>query len=135
MRRLSLLPVVVALLTGATTVAQNRTISVTSQGSGRAILSPERDASANWQMAGLLSVGGIPNRTTICATVAPLGSGQDDTANIQNAVNKCPLDRRSFSRPGPSPSLKAAMCSLTGGSPCAAQEPASRYCSAAMVRI
>jgi hypothetical protein len=27
------------------------------------------------------------------------------------------------------------MCSLTGGSPCAAQEPASRYCSAAMVRI
>ena len=42
-------------------------------------------------MAGMLSVGGIPNRTTVCATVGPLGSGQDDTTNIQNAVNACPL--------------------------------------------
>jgi hypothetical protein len=39
----------------------------------------------------MLSVGGIPNRTTVCATVRPLGSGQDDTADIQNAVNNCPL--------------------------------------------
>ena len=92
MRRLILLPLVVVLLTGATTVSENLTISVTSQGSGGGgILSPDRDASVNWQMAGLLSVGGIPYRTTICATVGPLESGQDDTANIQNAVNKCPL--------------------------------------------
>ena len=39
-------------------------------------------------MAGLQSVGGIPNRTTVCATVSP--SGGDDTSNIQTAVNNCP---------------------------------------------
>jgi len=95
MRRLILLPVIVVLLTGATTVSENLTISITGTSGGSpgagGILPPDRDASANWQMAGLLSVGGIPNRTTICATVSPLGSGRDDTTNIQNAVNKCPL--------------------------------------------
>src|SRR5205085_6420532 len=54
------------------------------------ILPPDRDASANWRMAGLQSVGGIPNRTVVCATIAPRGGGQDDAANIQNAVNGCP---------------------------------------------
>ena len=35
------------------------------------------NAQANWQMAGMLSVGGgIPDRTTVCATVNPLGGGQ-----------------------------------------------------------
>jgi hypothetical protein len=48
------------------------------------------DAYANWKNAGLQSVGGIPTRTTVCATVNPLGGGQDDFANIQNAINKCP---------------------------------------------
>ena len=37
------------------------------------------------------SVGGIPNRTTVCATVSPIGGGQDDTAHIQSAVAACPL--------------------------------------------
>jgi hypothetical protein len=54
------------------------------------LLPSDRNASANWQMAGLQSVGGIPNRTTVCATVSPLGGGQDDTADIQNAVDSCP---------------------------------------------
>ena len=49
------------------------------------------DAYANWKSAGLQSVGGIPNRTTVCATVNPLGGGQDDFTNIQNAINNCPL--------------------------------------------
>ncbi len=40
---------------------------------------------------GLNSVGGIPNRTTICATVRP--SGGDDTAAIQTAINGCPDDQ------------------------------------------
>jgi hypothetical protein len=41
-------------------------------------------------MAGLLSVGGIPNRTTQCgATINPRGGGQDDTATIQAAINAC----------------------------------------------
>jgi hypothetical protein len=44
-------------------------------------------------MAGLLSVGGIPDRTTIGATVSPFGSGQDDTVNIESAVNHCRLGR------------------------------------------
>lgn len=48
------------------------------------------DAFANWKNAGLQSVGGIPTRTTVCATVNPLGGGQDDFTNIQNAINKCP---------------------------------------------
>jgi hypothetical protein len=39
----------------------------------------------------LLSVGGIPNRTTICSTISPLGGGQDDTVDIQNAIEACPL--------------------------------------------
>lgn len=54
------------------------------------ILPKDGDASANWRMAGMLSVGGIPNRTTICATVTPLGGGEDDTADIQNAIDSCP---------------------------------------------
>ncbi len=55
------------------------------------ILPSDRDASANWKKAGLLSVGGIPNRTMVCATVNPLGGGKDDTRNIQNAILACPL--------------------------------------------
>jgi len=57
---------------------------------GGSILPADGDASANWRMAGLLSVGGIPNRATVCATVTPLGSGKDDTADIQNAIDSCP---------------------------------------------
>src|SRR5580658_8470116 len=48
------------------------------------------DAYANWKNAGLLSVGGIPNRTTVCATVNPMGGGADDLANIQKSINNCP---------------------------------------------
>ena len=54
------------------------------------VLPSYNDAYANWKNAGLQSVGGIPNRTTICATVNPLGGGQDDFTDIQNAINKCP---------------------------------------------
>ncbi len=57
----------------------------------QSILPADRDASANWRMAGLLSKGGIPHRTTQCgATINPRGGGQDDTANIQAAINACP---------------------------------------------
>jgi FG-GAP-like repeat len=54
------------------------------------VLPPYDDVSANWANAGMQSVGGIPTRTTICATVNPLGGGQDDFTNIQNAINACP---------------------------------------------
>jgi len=52
------------------------------------LLPSDRSAYANWTMSGLQSVGGIPNRTTVCATLSPSG-GNDSTA-IQNAVNACP---------------------------------------------
>jgi len=55
-----------------------------------ATLPPERDASANWRNAGMLSQGGIPNRTTICARVTPRGADQDDTSDIQRAIENCP---------------------------------------------
>jgi hypothetical protein len=84
---LTVQPPVVAL---AATAQSN--IAMTSPASlGGGILPADRDASANWQMAGMLSVGGIPNRTTVCATVSPLGGGKDDTANIQKAIEACPL--------------------------------------------
>ena len=54
------------------------------------ILPPDRDASANWRMAGMLSAGGIPNRTRVCATVRPLGAGHDDTPGVQSAIARCP---------------------------------------------
>jgi hypothetical protein len=55
------------------------------------ILPPAWSASANWRKAGMLSVGGIPNRTAVCgATLSPRGGGKDDTANIQEAIEKCP---------------------------------------------
>jgi hypothetical protein len=47
------------------------------------------DAYPNWANAGLQSVGGIPDRTTVCATVDPIGGGADDFTNIQNAINSC----------------------------------------------
>ena len=58
--------------------------------SANSLLPPDRDASANWRMAGMLSVGGIPNRTTVCKTLSPLGANKDDTAQIQNAIETCP---------------------------------------------
>ena len=54
------------------------------------ILPSYDDAHVNWAMAGLQSVGGIPHRTTVCATVNPTGGGADDFTNIQNAINSCP---------------------------------------------
>ena len=72
------------------TISQNVQITVAS--GNTSLLPADRDASANWKMAGLLSVGGIPNRTTQCgATINPRGGGQDDTAQIQAAINACPV--------------------------------------------
>src|SRR5437762_13822298 len=73
---LTALPPVIAL---AATVQSNLAITVTSppptppppppSPGGGSLLPADRDASANWQMAGLLSVGGIPNRTTQCGEI------------------------------------------------------------------
>ncbi len=52
-----------------------------------AFLSAER--STLWN-PGMTAAGGIPVRSTVCATVTPGGGMQDDTARIQAAVNACP---------------------------------------------
>ena len=33
---------------------------------------------------------GLPMRTTVCATLSPLGAGKNDLTQIQNAINNCP---------------------------------------------
>ena len=76
--------------------------------SSAGILPTTRNASANWKMAGMLSVGGIPTRTTICATLSPLGSDADDTTQIENAITACPL--------GEVVLLKAGTFTITEGS-------------------
>jgi hypothetical protein len=39
----------------------------------------------------MMSKGGIPNRTTICAALSPLGGGTDDSSAIQAAISACPV--------------------------------------------
>ena len=85
----TVLPPVIALAAKAQSDVAVEIASPTRLGGG--ILPADRDASANWRMAGMLSVGGIPNRTTVCASISPLGESQDDTANIQKAIQACPL--------------------------------------------
>jgi hypothetical protein len=54
------------------------------------VIPAANNVAANWQMAGMQVVGGIPNRTTICATVNPIGGGTSDSANINTAIADCP---------------------------------------------
>ena len=59
-------------------------------GSSSTFLPPQNDVFANWKKAGMQSVGGIPARTTVCATISPLGGGKDDSTQINNAIAACP---------------------------------------------
>ncbi len=47
------------------------------------------DRMTQWQ-PGLTGAGGIPARSTICATINPGNGAADDTARIQAAINVCP---------------------------------------------
>ena len=80
--------------TGSPFTAAETITGTSSQGGGDptvGLLPSDRDAYANWKMAGLSSVGGIPNRTTQCgATINPRGGGLDDTGNINTAISNCP---------------------------------------------
>lgn len=58
-----------------------------------------------WQ-PGVTYNGGIPNRTTICASLSPAGGGQDDTAAINAALSSCPA--------GQVVSLAAGTFTITG---------------------
>ncbi len=86
---LSALPPVFGL--AATTQSNPPTATPSPTRLGAGVLPADRDASPNWRMAGMLSVGGIPKRTKVCVTLHPLGAGQDDTADIQKAIEACPL--------------------------------------------
>ena len=61
-------------------------------GGSSSILPPANNASANWTMAGMQAVGGIPNRTTVCATLTSNG-GADNSTAINNAIAACPAGR------------------------------------------
>jgi hypothetical protein len=88
--------IVISTANAVTTVFQNVPVTVTAGSGGggggsSGLLPADRDASANWKKAGMLSVGGIPQRSTQCgATVNPLGGGQNDVPHIQAAVDACP---------------------------------------------
>jgi hypothetical protein len=79
------------LIAFAVTVQNNLAITVTPPAGGSSVLPADRDASANWKMAGMLSVGGIPNRTPVYASLSPKGGGADDTSAINAAINACPV--------------------------------------------
>lgn len=70
------------------TVTKTTHITVQPPG-GFNILTSMRQATLNWQIAGLQGIGGIPSRTTVCTTIAA-PSGGDDTTSINNAINACP---------------------------------------------
>lgn len=48
------------------------------------------DRATTWN-PGLMGVGGIPVRSTVCATLSPRGGTLDDATQIQAAINACPL--------------------------------------------
>jgi hypothetical protein len=56
-------------------------------GSDTSILPPDRATTWN---PGMTAAGGIPVRSTVCATLTPRGGARDDTAQIQGAINACP---------------------------------------------
>src|ERR1700730_15184380 len=64
-------------------------------GQSTQIIPPDRNFTWN---PGMMSKGGIPNRTTICATLSP--SGANDSAAIQAALNHCPSNQVVMLNPG-----------------------------------
>src|SRR5690348_16870403 len=56
-------------------------------GSDTSILPADRTTTWN---PGMTAAGGIPVRSTVCATLTPRGGARDDTAQIQGAINACP---------------------------------------------
>src|ERR1700730_13055113 len=62
---------------------------------GQSIIPPDRDFAWN---PGMMSKGGIPSRTTVCATLSP--SGGDDSAAIQAQLDSCPSEQVVMLNPG-----------------------------------
>jgi hypothetical protein len=73
-------------------------ICLTGMGKAQAEIPPS-DVPGNFAWnPGLMSKGGIPNRTSVCATLSP--SGGDDSAAIQAALDKCPDNQVVMLKPG-----------------------------------
>jgi hypothetical protein len=85
------------------------------------LLPSNRDGYVSWSTAGLQSIGGIPNRTTIYETLSP--SGGDDTTAINAALSKCPsgqvvlLTAGVFRINGNGLSFTTSNCTLRGAGP------------------
>jgi hypothetical protein len=57
------------------------------------------DRATTWK-PGVTYNGGIPPRLTLCATLSPLGGSNDDTAQIQSAIDACPAGQTVKLKPG-----------------------------------
>ena len=129
---LNWLPSVIALAARAqSNVATTVSLPINRSDPTLGLLPSDRDVSSNWKMAGMLSAGGIPNRTTVCVTIKPRGSGLDDTANIQNAVTACPagqvvtLSAGAFTIAEGNSILLNKGVTLRGAGPCAGNSASS----------
>jgi hypothetical protein len=80
------LAVVAMAATGAALCEAGRAAAAGNDSSG---LLPA-DRSTTWK-PGMMAAGGIPARSTVCATLSPGGGTSDDTARIQAAINVCPV--------------------------------------------
>lgn len=69
------------------TTAGGATVSPYASPDPSGLLSADRATIWN---PGLMGVGGIPARSTVCSTLSPLGKSLDDTAQIQAAIDNCP---------------------------------------------
>lgn len=63
-------------------------VALVSTPAGAQVLPADRATAWN---PGLNAVGGIPARRIVCARLAPLGGGKDDTDAIQLAIDRCPV--------------------------------------------
>src|SRR6185369_3564249 len=85
-------PYFIHVVAVAAAVAMNcepgRAVAADGDASAISFLAPDR--ATRWQ-PGMMAAGGIPSRSTICATLSPSGEAIDDTAKIQAAINVCPI--------------------------------------------
>src|SRR5580765_1166495 len=64
----------------AVAMSCERAVAAEGDASALSFLAPDR--ATRWQ-PGMMGAGGIPSRSTICATLSPSGEAIDDTAKIQ----------------------------------------------------
>jgi hypothetical protein len=85
-----MVPAVQGTYKAATDSAQFGNVSAPAHArvNARGILSADRATTWN---PGLMGVGGIPARSIVCSTLTPRGAELDDKAQIQAAIDACPV--------------------------------------------